>query len=421
MKYHILLVLLLGFITQRTSAQFQGPIPAISTGYGSDGNAAIAQIDILNDRYLLKKISIFYPAGTTTPVPTIFYSHGYASTDTTFHIENLRHIASRGYAVVFVPYKSIGVTNAERYATLFDGFVKSARTNPTIIDTTRVGFFGQSFGGGATPRVAYRAFTENNWGVNGKFIYCSAPWYSFELGTTNLSNFPSDCNLLTVLYDDDFTNDHRIGMDVFNNIAIPDSSKDCIIVYSDTVAGYIYSADHNMPSQYTPNGEFDALDSYVTFRLLDALADYSFTGNQTAKNMALGNGSTAQISMGGQLKNLYSSNTPSPIYPESSYTNPCSDTINERRLFCPSVVGIEHQNIEEDGIHIYPNPVHSNVEIRIETRFKALTISILTLTGKEVLITSKHTNININHLPNGIYFLRLDIDGITKVKKIIKS
>lgn len=419
MKTILILISLL--ILSTNYAQYQGPVAKILSGYGAEGNYTVSHIDITNDHNtFLKPISIFYPQGTTSPVPTLFYSHGYASSDTTFHIETLKHIASKGYAVVFVPYRALGVSIVERYQALFNGFTKAARTNTSIIDTTRVGFYGQSFGGGATPRIAYRAFTENNWGSNGKFIFCSAPWYSFEINP-DLSNFPIDCNMLTVLYNDDKTNDHRLGMDIFNNIAIPDSIKDCLIVYSDTIGGYHYQADHTLPSQYTNSGEFDALDFYVTFRLLDALADYTFNDNQSAKNVALGNGSIAQLNMGGQLKNLTHSNNPNPIYPESIYTNSCSDSRNERAIFCTEATNIQESILNTKKIGIFPNPAQNNINFIPNHNYKKIIISIYSSDGNKVIEVKNKTNLNVDKLKNGIYFVKIILDKSTHSSTIVIS
>lgn len=257
--------------------------------------------------------------------------------DTLYYIETIRNIASNGYAVVYVPYRSIFVTMSERYATLYDGFLKAARTFPSIIDTTQVGFYGHSLGGGAVPRIAYRLFTENDWGENGKFIYCSAPYYTFELGSMDLESFPTDCKMLTVLFDNDDVNDQRIGIDIFNNIAIGKEDKDFITVFPDTVSGYNYDAEHSLSVQYTSSAVFDAHDYYVTFRLLSALADYTFTGNPLAKDVALGNGSPVQVNMGAFPTPLGVTDHPFPTYPESFFSNPCSDPQNERSAFCPDI------------------------------------------------------------------------------------
>ncbi|NMH27505.1 T9SS type A sorting domain-containing protein [Flavobacterium silvaticum] len=399
-------------------AQFQGPVPAISSGYGADGNHPVSHIDITNDHWDANHpISVFYPSDYTSAVPTIFYSHGYASTDTLYHIENIRHLVTRGYAVVFVPYKTVGVDIPERYNTLFDGFEKAAQLHPEFIDTSRVGFFGQSFGGGATPRLAYRAFTENNWGSNGKFIYCSAPWYSYELGSDNLPQYPVDCNMLTVLYDDDTTNDHRMGMDIFNHIAIPASHKDCLIVHSITVDGYDYVADHTLPAQYSDSGEFDALDSYVTFRLMDALADYSFTGNTTAQQMALGNGSTAQINME-SLGNLTWTDAPSPTHLQSTYEFPCSADVNERGEFCQEILSVAQNQVEK--ILVYPNPASNVLSIQNLPQGNP-EIRIVNNLGQVLKTERNATSIDVSDLKMGSYFLQINFDNQKTSVPFIKS
>lgn len=401
-------------------AQYTGSVPPISSGYGADGAHSVSVTTISNDHYFSHDISVFYPQGTTTPIPTIFFSHGYGASDTTFNIETLYHIASKGYVVVFVPYKTFGVTIPERYTTLFDGFTKAARNLTSIIDTTRIGFYGHSFGGGATLRISYREFTENNWGANCKFIFCSAPWYSYELGTSTLSNFPTDCKMLTVVYENDSINDHRMGMDIFNNIAIDDSIKDCLIVYSDTILGYTYQADHNLAGQYSPKGEFDALDYYTTFRLLDALAEYTFTGNLTAKDVALGNGSPAQIYMGGQLNPLFHTNYPTPIYAQSQYEFPCDTLINERQAFCQIVLGINESVKSNTLIEIYPNPTKGKLNFNSLPINHQFIISIFTITGEKIITKYDSKEIDISTLEAGIYIISINIDGITETKQIIK-
>lgn len=417
-KYIFALIIL--SVTTNVIAQYSGPIPMISSGYGSNGALGVSQTNILNDHYPLKSISVFYPTGTTSPIPTVFYAHGFGGTDYNYGIEIINHIVSKGYAVVFVPYKSFGVTDTERYLTLFDGFNKSARNLTSIIDTSRVGFMGHSYGAGALPILSYREFTENNWGTNGKFLVLSAPWYSYELGSSVLSNYPTDCNMQVILYDNDSINDHRMGMDIFNNIAINDSIKDCITVYSDTVSGYIYQADHYLTAQYSSNSEFDALDYYVTFRLFDAIADFTFTGNPTAKEIALGNGSPSQIDMGTQLSPLSVTDTPVPTHLQSQYLFPCDTTINERQSYCQPIAGIQNINIQTANISLYPNPTNKSITILTETNFENISVTIYSSLGAKEIEISNQLKIDLSTLTEGVYYTLIEIDNKIITKKIIK-
>jgi hypothetical protein len=418
-KYFLSLIFV--FISSQVYSQYEGPVTQIANGFGAQGLNAVSVANLTNNHFLLKDISVFYPTGTMSPIPTIFFLHGYGGNDTINYIETLRNLSSNGYAVVFVPYKTVGVTISERYLTLYDGAIKAAQSLTSIIDTTRVGFYGHSFGGGAAPRISYRLFTEHNWGTNGKFLYCSAPWYSFELGDSTLSNYPPDCNMLTVLFDNDVVNDHRMGMDIFNNIAIDDSIKDCVMVYNDTVLGYIYDADHSLPAQYSSNGVYNAYDYYIPFRLLGALADYTFTGDILAKNVALGNGSQEQIYMGSQLSPLFVTDNPIPIYTETKYNFPCSDAQNERRDFCQEMLEVEVNNSTLKNIQVYPNPTSNYIIIETEYKGQLYIINQLGNTIKKVTINQFKTSINMSNFDNGIYVLKFKTNNTLLINKILKK
>ena len=139
--------------------QYNDPnIPKPTSGYGADGSHTIGIDSFANPNFLLKNIEIFYPSDISTKVPTIFYSHAFGGNDPSNISGLLNFVAMKGYAIVFVPYQTIGVTNQDRYANLLNGFRLAARRYPNIIDTTKVGFLGWSFGGGASFANAYTCF-----------------------------------------------------------------------------------------------------------------------------------------------------------------------------------------------------------------------------------------------------------------------
>jgi Secretion system C-terminal sorting domain len=75
---------------------------------------------------------------------------------------------------------------------------------------------------------------------------------------------------------------------------------------------------------------------------------------------------------------------------------------------------------EEMPITIYPNPTNGNLNIKTEIKYQNIKLSILTLLGKEVLAATNQTQIDFNSIPSGTYFLKIEIDGKTKIKKILK-
>ena len=41
-------------------------------------------------------------------------------------------------------------------------------------------------------------------------------------------------------------NDHRMAIDLFNHLALPAANKDFLLLRSDRIAGYNYTADHTV-------------------------------------------------------------------------------------------------------------------------------------------------------------------------------
>ncbi len=400
---------------------YQGPVPAPTSGYGSWGTNEVLVLSFSSPLYTGKNVEIFYPKNATTPRPTIFFSHAFGGEQSAFYIALLRFWASKGYAIVFSPYPTNGVDIPTRYNILWEGFKKAVANNKNLIDTTHVGFMGHSFGGGASFEMARRGFVDSSWGKNGKFIASFAPWYLFNITQTQLQNFPSDTKLLIQVYENDDINDHRMAIDAFNNIGIPAGEKDFIFVQTDQVADYTYSAEHGVPSSFNV---YDAFDSYIVFRLTEALADYAFTGNVAAKNVALGNGSAAQITMptfnGYTMKPLMVRDTPFPTQPESFYQYACSGMTNPRRSYCAQIT-TSTKEMGTDQIQIFPNPSRGQIQLS-GIRATKTQVQFLNWNGQVVLEKTLFNDqtINIAGLPKGIYLLQLlEVEtGMRMIKKL---
>jgi hypothetical protein len=415
MKSFIYAIILLVFSSLTTFGQtYAGPIPKPTSGYGTDGSYSVATQSFDNPNFSGQDIVIYYPTGITSPVPTIFYSHAFGGNDPNNISGFLNFVAKKGYAIVFVPYQTIGVTIQDRYSNLLNGFIQAVQDYPNIIDTTKVGFVGHSFGGGASFANAYHCFTTLNWGQSGRFIFAMAQWYSYNISQTELQSFPSDVKLLTIVYEDDITNDQRMANDIFNTINIPSSEKDYLRVKSDTISGYVYAADHVVPN----NTAFDALDYYAYYRLFDAMCDYTFNGSMAGKDVALGNGSVNQISMPGGLHNLIQSDAPNFSNPESIYTYPCTTIQNPRQMYC-GIVASNHEISTNKDISMFPNP--ANTVLNIETEKTISKIEIFNVQG-ELVKTANTKNVQIQELSGGIYFVKVIFnDNNVGIKKVIKE
>ncbi len=398
-------------------AQYTDPnFPKPESGYGSDGTHPVALETFNNVNFPGHTINIYYPGDVDGPVPTIFYCHAYGGNDPENIIGMLEFIAKKGYTVVFVPYQTLAtVTVTERYENLIAGFRKAAQDYPEIIDTSTVGFLGHSFGGAACFGISHELFTTDGWGENGRFIYALAQWYAYNLTNEDLTSFPENTKVLFEIFNDDTTNDHRMAIDIFNHLQINPTEKDFILVPSSTVNGYNYLAQHNLPNT---SSAFDALDYYAYYRFIDALADYAFTGNEDGKNVALGHGSSEQITMPGTMNSLVNYQNPEALYPQSNYEFPCSnETDNPRIEYCETTAGIT--NFGPNKIVVYPNPASDFLYIE-NTNQEMLKISLHNMLGTILysdFSSKKNIDINIASLKTGIYFLTIN----KSTYKIIKE
>jgi len=404
---HLTTILFLLVFTGNICSQYSDPnIPKPTSGYGSDGSHTVGVISFANPEFPSKDIEIYYPSDVVGKVPTLFYSHAYGGNISGNIIGMLDYVARKGYAIVFVPYATKGVTVDERYDNLLKGFRMAARNYPGIIDTTRVGFMGHSFGGGASFGLAYRCFTDNNWGSNGRFIYALAQWYSYNLDPVALKSFPADTKVLVEVFDDDTTNDHRMAVDIFRNINIDPAEKDYLLVRSDTIGGYVYAAVHSLPNTSVA---FDALDYYAYYRLIDALCDYTFNKNAEAKKTALGNGSAEQTTMPGGLKPLMESDDPQVVYSESKYTFPCSDTMNPRLSYCPEVTATLQISNPDKSLKIIPERSMKRVKIVFPENDNTCNLSVYNAVGKQIVSMKNEGSptvyINVSDIPAGVYIV----------------
>lgn len=379
--------------------------PKPTSGYGSDGNYTVAKEEYDHPYFSGETIELFYPKEKTGKVPTIFFCHGFGGVNSLYINGMIQFLAKKGYGVVYVPYPTTGVNIEERYNILREGFRHAARKYPNIIDTTQVGFMGHSFGGGAMFGVSHACFTQNNWGSEGRFLFSLAPWYSYQLSPEQLGSFPSNTKLIMHVYEEDVLNDHRMAIDIFNNINISKEEKDYIYVRPDTINGTIYPAGHNLPGTYEV---YDAMDYYAFYRLLDAMCDYVFNGNAEAKKTALGNGSAEQVTMPGNLRPLLQSDEPGPLFDQSFYEFPCDAVLNPRRMFC-GLTSTQDQTTTASFI-LYPNPARDFVTLS-NLPSGNHTITITGIMGRKIrsISTDGRTTIDldVSDLGSGIYHIKV--------------
>ncbi len=295
----VLFIFILAFLTLDAlpaDAQIQPcPFGKVTTlpragDFGSFGQFPVTRQEIPNPNIAAPApISVYLPGNSAAngKLPVVFFAHGFGGTNYLFYDTLMRQPASNGYIVVFSPYTAnLFTTHEARYNQLWDGFKKASEVYADKIDTSRIGFAGHSYGGGASPEMARRGVSEG-WGANGLFIFTMAAWYNWG---TKMEQIPANAKMVVQVYWDDETNEHLISQkDIWEKLAQITERKWQVIRRSQIYCSL--EAGHGLP---VTNGlgqtgaTTDAYDAWGIWRRLHALSAYTFAGDAAAKQIAFG-------------------------------------------------------------------------------------------------------------------------------------
>ena len=84
---------------------------------------------------------------------------------------------------------------------------------------------------------------------------------------------------------------------------------------------------------------------------------------------------------------------------------------------------VEFQN-ENTKLKVYPNPVSNLLYVEIPSQYDTATVKLYDILGKKVLekiVSSTQTKINVSNLSKGVYLAKIEANGLSITKKIIKN
>lgn len=84
---------------------------------------------------------------------------------------------------------------------------------------------------------------------------------------------------------------------------------------------------------------------------------------------------------------------------------------------------VEFQN-ENTKLKVYPNPVSSLLYVEIPSQYDTATVKLYDILGKKVLektVSSTQKKINVSNLSKGVYLAKIEANGLSITKKIIKN
>jgi len=292
-----------GLTTAASGSGVVGPAaqPAqAARGPGSNGSCRVVSTSFDNADAPGNRIYVFQPEGGGVATigggrcgdhkrPAVFMAHGLGGTDPSSYLGLIDHLVSVGNVVVYPTYN---VTSGDKsaleaaYRYMNAGDVEAARRVKRI-DTSRVGYWGHSFGASMVPYLVLQA-GHRHWGTHGLWMNNIAMTFALLVGPDAIP-IPRDTQVLTVGFDDDALADNRIGDEVFGALAVPTSHKRHALIETDPHGQPALLAEHNTPiATAGPPNAPDAFD-FDLWRDMDLLelcavkhrachADYSAMG-----------------------------------------------------------------------------------------------------------------------------------------------
>jgi hypothetical protein len=85
------------------------------------------------------------------------------------------------------------------------------------------------------------------------------------------------------------------------------------------------------------------------------------------------------------------------------------------------ITGIEEHQL---AMNVYPNPFTDNLYVDITDGYLPIDVSVFSVTGKQIeviQVTERNATLNLSHLSNGIYLLKVHYNRKTKMVKVIKT
>ena len=156
-------------------------------------------------------------------------------------------------------------------------------------------------------------------------------------------------------------------------------------------------------------------------RVLESLAGLDNIEAGSIINLSIAhNQSLATCDVQGICNYLASPNGTIEIHDNAYYC----DSQYQVEFYCG--VGIDESAVgrQESAVNIFPNPSSTQITIETKATTSKFLISIFNLNGQEVnqrQITEPRTMIDISHLPQGLYFVKITGDDTVEVLKMVKQ
>ncbi len=161
-------------------------------------------------------ISIYYTKENSIK-PTLYFLA--ASTSDRRNYEHIyHHLVNQGYVVVGLSTQSFASDFITYHFYDALNYARKICKQKGLSNDKQIGLIGHSSGAGVLPSLGYYLFTKEKLGEDGRFIFGAAPWIDFQFKSN--MRLPKDTNFVTQLFENDYSTDPRIPLDIYKSIEV---------------------------------------------------------------------------------------------------------------------------------------------------------------------------------------------------------
>ncbi|CAA6812643.1 MAG: Chlorophyllase [uncultured Sulfurovum sp.] len=201
-------------------------------------------------------ISIYYQKENTIK-PTLYFLA--ASTSDRRSYEHIYHyLANKGYVVVGLSTEGFASDFMSYHFYDAISYARRVCKKKGLSDDKQIGLIGHSSGAGVLPSLAYKLFTEDKLGEDGRFIFGASPWIDFQF--KNFMKLPKDTNFVTQLFEDDHSTDPRIYLDIYKLMDV--NHKTFMMVKQ---GGNHQTPFYDKPKELVQKGVYEPIENLASF------------------------------------------------------------------------------------------------------------------------------------------------------------
>jgi hypothetical protein len=201
-------------------------------------------------------ISIYYVEENTIK-PTLYFLSA-ATSDRRSYEHIYHYLVKKGYVVVGLSTQSF----ASDFMTyhFYDAlmYARKVCTQKGLTNDKQIGLIGHSSGAGVLPSLAYKLFTQDKLGKDGRFIFGTSPWIDFQF--KNFMKLPKDTNFVTQLFENDHSTDPRIYLDMYKLMEV--KHKTFMILKQ---GANHQTPFYNKPKKLVQKGIYEPIENLASF------------------------------------------------------------------------------------------------------------------------------------------------------------